>query len=143
MNFGDILDKWEKGQGRADRKDQLDTWLNENEVYDKDENDDGRNHKNRRRDFSRSAADGVLDIHGLTSEKAWLALQNFFDSAKEQELKKLRIIHGKGNHSQGDAVLRSTVREFIEKCPFAGKSGFEKAVNGGSGATWVLLKSPT
>jgi hypothetical protein len=33
-----------------------------------------------------------------------------------------------------------TVRKYIEKCPFAGESGHEKAANGGTGATWVLLK---
>jgi DNA-nicking Smr family endonuclease len=35
-------------------------------------------------------------------------------------------------------VLKRTVREFIERCPFAGESGQGPA--GGAGATWVLLK---
>jgi DNA-nicking Smr family endonuclease len=50
------------------------------------------------------------------------------------------IIHGKGNHSRGEAVLGRTVREFIEHCPFAGESGHGR--EGGTGTTWVLLKQP-
>jgi hypothetical protein len=32
------------------------------------------------------------------------------------------------------------VREYIERCAFAGESGPATAADGGSGATWVLLK---
>jgi len=67
-------------------------------------------------------------------------LDQFFSNAKENGYEKLRIIHGKGNRSQEGAVLRQTVRKYIEQCPFAGENGFEKSANGGSGATWVFLK---
>jgi DNA-nicking Smr family endonuclease len=141
-DFGNILDKWEgKSSGAANRGNAMETWLKNNEVYDKDAAaDEASVPGQQRRQLRNAQPDAILDIHGFTGEKAWLALDNFFNKAKENGFKKLRIIHGKGNHSQGEAVLKDTVREFIEKCPFAGESGFEKAVNGGSGATWVLLK---
>jgi len=125
LDFGDILNKWE---------------LN-HEVYDKDANEQETNAPGeQRRRLSHSQPDAVLDIHGLTDEKAWLTLDYFFSMAKDNSFKKLRIIHGKGNRSQGEAVLKRTVRSFIEQCPYAGESGYEKAANGGTGATWVFLK---
>lgn len=141
MNFGDILDKWEQGKTGASQKNTLEIWLNENDVYDKDV--DTRKTPvpgEHRRRLIRLKPDDILDIHGLTSEEAWLSLDNFFSNAKNNKFRKLRIIHGKGNRSKGEAVLGYTVRKFIENCPYAGESGFEKAESGGTGATWVLLK---
>jgi len=119
----------------------LEKWLMDNEVQNKDADASNtqRQGDNRRR-LHHAQPDDTLDIHGLTAENAQVSLDAFFNKAKDSEFKKLRIIHGKGNHSQGDAVLGRIVREFIEKCSFAGESGHEKAINGGTGATWVLLK---
>ncbi len=140
-DFGDILDKWERGENNVMRK-----WLNENKVFDKDafasETALPDYHRRRllRSRLRDSEPDDIIDIHGFTAEEAQMSLEIFFLKARSSDFKKLRIIHGKGNHSNGEAVLKSIVRKFIEKCPFAGESGYEKAVNGGSGATWVLLK---
>ena len=163
MNFGEILDKWERGQsgvsipladGRnevynrrrgnhfsASKNNAMESWLQNNNVYDKDA--DKRNTPapgEYRSRLMQTQPDEVLDIHGLSGDKAWLSLDLFFTRARSCGFKKLRIIHGKGNRSQGEAVLKLTVRKFIEQCSFAGESGYEKAANGGSGATWVLLK---
>jgi DNA-nicking Smr family endonuclease len=67
-------------------------------------------------------------------------MDGFFRSGRQQGFDKLLIIHGKGNHSEGESVLKRTVREFIERCSFAGTSGHGDAASGGNGATWVLLK---
>jgi DNA-nicking Smr family endonuclease len=61
-------------------------------------------------------------------------------NSQAQGFEKLLIVHGKGNHSGSDAVLPRLVRTFIEKCPFAGESGYGSASAGGTGVTWVLLK---
>jgi DNA-nicking Smr family endonuclease len=141
MDFGDILNKWENSNIRAAKNNTMDAWLNENEVYDKDADEKKTIAPNRnKKRLLRVEPDSVIDIHGNTSEQAWLLLDNLFTTAKNSGFKKLRIIHGKGNHSQGEAVLNELVRKFIEKCPFAGESGYEKAANGGSGATWVFIK---
>jgi DNA-nicking Smr family endonuclease len=56
-------------------------------------------------------------------------------------MEKVLLIHGKGNHSEGEAVLKRAVLQFIEKCPYAGESGQPNVELGGNGATWVLLKA--
>jgi DNA-nicking Smr family endonuclease len=163
MNFGDILDQWDQqsrkssGKGKKspagqnpagqepERTDPLTVWLRRNGIYDKDAGDPAaaetaESPASRRRRLRASRPDAVLDLHGLNRDEAWLSLENFFRAGKQRGLEKLLIIHGKGNHSPGEAVLSRTVREFIERCSFAGESGHGDAASGGSGATWVLLK---
>jgi DNA-nicking Smr family endonuclease len=125
-NFEDIMDKW----------------LSANGVQDKDgeENDKQASAQDKRRRLRNKKPDAELDIHGKTSDEAWLVLETFFGEAREKGHEKLLIIHGKGNHSSGEAVLKRVVMDFIERCPFAGESGRGKAAAGGEGATWVLLK---
>ncbi|MDR2597074.1 MAG: Smr/MutS family protein [Treponema sp.] len=137
-DFGDILNKWENG---ISQKNAMYNWLQNNKIYDKDANiaEIPLRGKNRRR-LLNSKPDAILDIHGLSEAGAWLSLDKFFSDAKYNSYEKLRIIHGKGNRSQGEPVLLHTVRKYIEKCPFAGESGYEKAANGGTGATWVFIK---
>jgi len=139
VNFGDILEKWE--HGKDSQNNSLNTWLNENKIFDKDKNAENTSIPGeKRRRLMHLKPDDIIDIHGYTSENAWLKLDQFFANAKDNGYEKLRIIHGKGNRSQGGAVLGQTVRKYIEQCPFAGENGFEKSANGGSGATWVFLK---
>ena len=133
MNFGDILEKWEREQPAV----QSNATRTYKDAYAKETAIPGEN----RRRLLRIRPDDIIDIHGSTREKAWLLLDQFFSNAKECGFEKLRIIHGKGNRSQGEVILRRTVREYIEQCPFAGESGYEKSANGGTGATWVFLKN--
>ena len=141
MDFGKILDKWESGKPRTSRKSVMETWLKNNGVPDKDADEKETFAPGEKRALlSRKKPDDIIDIHGLTGEKARISLENFFSNAKSRGFNKLRIIHGKGNHSKGEAVLKTTVKNFIEQCGFAGESGYENSANGGTGATWVLLK---
>ena len=141
MNFGDILEQWERGQSHTSHHNSINAWLGENEVFDKDSHAKNASIPGeKRRRLMRIDPDDIIDVHGCTSEKAWIQLDQFFENAKDCGFEKLRIIHGKGNRSQGEAVLVQTVRRYIEQCPFAGENGFEKSTNGGSGATWVFLK---
>lgn len=161
MDFGDILNKWERlntgSNGRQnsggqsgdspdtaaqERVHPLDAWLRINGIYDKDAEaeDTGHSAAEKRRRLRLKKPDAALDIHNLNRDETWEALDRFFNEAKSKGLTKLLIIHGKGNHSQGEAVLKRVTRNFIEQCPFAGESGQGKAAEGGGGATWVLLK---
>ena len=158
MDFADILKQWENRKppkpgsignapksGDADkthekRVNPIDQWLRINGTIDKDALSDGEESdavENRRR-LRQKKPDAVIDIHGHTRDEAYQALEQFFHTAHERDLEKILVIHGKGNHSQGEAVLKNTVREFIEHCPFAGESG--QSSPSGSGATWVILK---
>ena len=178
MDFGEILDRWERGRGSGrgdwrkegqkkegqEKKGQekkgrksagknpessgeeisllFSRWLETHEVRDKDAEDPaprgrGFDAAKRRRLLARRP-DAVIDLHGLSRDQAWTALEGFFETSRQRGFVKLALIHGKGNHSQGEAVLKRTVREFIERCPFAGESG--QGPTGGTGVTWVLLK---
>jgi DNA-nicking Smr family endonuclease len=172
MDFGDILDQWDRQTGKpagkkavkaelrrieeedaagaadqgppsSQKVDPLTAWLRINGIPDKDAEiaEAAVSPSKRRRRLRAKKADAVLDLHGLTRDEAWIALEDFFRLGQQQELEKLLIIHGKGIHSDKDAVLKRTVRDFIERCPFAGESGQGEAADGGSGATWVLLKA--
>ena len=127
--------------------DPITAWLRIHGVYDKDADTEatathetGSDAGKRRRRLLQKAPDAVIDLHGLTQAEAWNALDSFFENSRQQGFEKLCIIHGKGNHSDGDAVLKQLARRFIEHCPFAGESGHGNAASGGSGATWVILK---
>ncbi|MDR1863872.1 MAG: Smr/MutS family protein [Treponema sp.] len=156
MNFGDILDEWDrqtaktagkKGAARpgvqaVEKRNPLDAWLMRNGVYDKDA-EEGESRPctgGRRRRLLHKKPDAVIDLHGLTQDEAWAALERFFENSRLGNCEKLLIIHGKGIHSAGEAVLSKVSRKFIEACPFAGESGRGSAAEGGGGATWVLLK---
>jgi DNA-nicking Smr family endonuclease len=176
MDFGEILEQWERETGKAGAfrsggrktkgpaagprqgggkaasgKDKvppgnatqaLIRWLNANGVYDKDaeEADLYLSPSEKRRRLMTRKSDAEIDLHGLNRDEAWASLESFFAYAQRRGFLKISIIHGKGNHSVGEAVLKRTVREFIERCPFAGQSGHRDPRSGGKGATWVLLK---
>ena len=145
MNFGDILDKWEKQSGGT--------------IIDKASSGDSspagrRNFAGERRSrLLRKKPDDFIDLHGLNRDEAWTALESFFENSRRTGLEKVLIIHGKGNHWSGgsgapclcegmqkESSLMEISRRFIERCSFAGESGYSNAREGGTGATWVILK---
>jgi DNA-nicking Smr family endonuclease len=158
MDFGAILEKWNNQQGRtvpsehsehsSEKKvNPMDSWIRKNGIYDKDAEEGGAEVNasakaeaaEKRRHLRNMKPQAALDIHGMSRDEAWQALEIFFHESLHQDLDKVLIIHGKGNHTAGEPILKRAVMEFIEHCPNAGESGREKAA-GGEGATWVLLK---
>lgn len=85
-------------------------------------------------------ADAVLDLHGMTGAEAESALAAFFQDAMAKRCSKVLIVHGKGLHSQGEAVLGRVVARWLERRPEAGRHGHPDRSRGGLGATWVMLK---
>jgi DNA-nicking Smr family endonuclease len=128
MDFGKILEQWERLAQAP-------------ETCNKDQERVFESAPERRKRLLKKYPDGTIDLHGLNREEAWDALVRFFEDAREQKFEKLLVIHGKGNHTENKpGILKTTVRDFIERCPFAGESGYGNAPLGGSGSTWVLLK---
>ena len=166
MDFGSILDKWDdirkrepaattrssglccsplspgqEAPGAGERVSPQLAWMRLHDVVDKDALEEAdETPAERRRRLRHARPDASLDLHGLTREEAHQQLEDFFAQAKREGWEKVQIVHGKGNHSEGEAVLKRDVQRFIEACPFAGERGSPDARSGGAGATWVLLK---
>lgn len=167
MNFGEILDQWEaqikkpygkkriQQAAKTNKAEQytaentkklnpMDYWLRRYGTYDKDADDNNdttfvdKIAEKRRARLMRPQAE--IDLHGMTLEQAYEALVHFFNEALRRQYQKILIIHGKGNHSQGDPVLARFVQKFLEDHPHAGATGHPKGRDGGSGSTWVILK---
>lgn len=130
MNFGDILDKWEAGGNRM--------------VMDKDAEQEKRAaQKNMARAsyIQKLAPQDSIDLHGLTQEQAWKALNDFVSNAKRRGLQKILIIHGKGIHSaDSKGALTGLVQKFVEGDQRLGANGKADKAHGGSGATWVAVR---
>jgi len=84
--------------------------------------------------------DDRIDLHGFTQEQAIEVLGEFLHQAVSAEFKLLVIIHGKGNRSGGEAILRPLVRHWLSQqssilgwCPAQPK-------HGGGGASYVYLR---
>jgi DNA-nicking Smr family endonuclease len=154
MDFGEILEAWEKRQnasagGNADNTSKkeralMEKWLASEEAwkyYDKGEEFEDQEEPAPRSRLRRLPPEAHLDLHGLTRDEALRRLDRFIKESVRRELKKVLIIHGKGNHSREGAVLRNTVQEYLRDSPLAGETGNPGRELGGSGATWVLLKN--
>jgi DNA-nicking Smr family endonuclease len=126
MNFGDILSQWEKDPRRSRTVDK-DLVVAQAEAR-------------RTENLTSLRPEAHIDLHGFTRDEAWEALDRFISLCCRQNLRKVLIIHGKGNHPGSDAVLSRTVRTFIECDHRLGASGHPNARSGGSGATWVAIK---
>ena len=79
--------------------------------------------------------EGELDLHGLNRTEAARDVAQFLREAVSQEIRCVRIVHGKGA-----GVLRETLRALLPV--HADVLGFVEAPpnQGGSGAVLVLLK---
>jgi len=95
----------------------------------------------------------LLDLHGQTLEKANQNIENFIKKAHEDKVRKLRIITGKGLHSNNEkdpyiskdlGILKYSVPEFIKNNSELMKiiSDIKEASieDGGSGAFYIFLK---
>ena len=85
-----------------------------------------------------------IDLHGMRSEPARALLVDFLNQAMRQGYRCVRVVHGKGHRSpKGEPVLKRKMAHWLQQrdevlayCP-------APAVDGGSGATVVLLKPST
>lgn len=83
-----------------------------------------------------------LDLHGSHSDAARKLLQEFLHEATQQELRCVRVIHGKGLNSQGgEGVLGNLTRHWLSQHPRVLAYCEAPPAQGGSGAVLVLLKT--
>lgn len=94
--------------------------------------------KKKHRNKYLQAIEASIDLHGLTKDEAKSALGGFLMEAKSKKYKKVRVITGKGLHSQnGSGVLKSYVERLLEGSGLKYRDA--KIDEGGSGAIDVEI----
>ncbi|GMQ96964.1 MAG: Smr/MutS family protein [Gammaproteobacteria bacterium] len=82
-----------------------------------------------------------LDLHGLTIDKAELALARFIQHCVLEQIRYALVIHGKGLRSEaGRAVLRPHVRHWLSGSLDVLAYCSAQPGDGGGGALYLLLK---
>ena len=85
---------------------------------------------------------GELDLHGMRSDEARLALAGFLLHCARHDKRCVRIIHGKGLSSKNrEPVLKHKLRHWLAQREDVLAYCQARPADGGSGAVIVLLKS--
>ncbi|OGT42957.1 MAG: hypothetical protein A3F13_08040 [Gammaproteobacteria bacterium RIFCSPHIGHO2_12_FULL_40_19] len=84
--------------------------------------------------------EAFLDLHGMSVEKARIAVANFLQQCLAQELRVALIIHGKGRQSQ-PPILKNKLNHWLRQLSIVLAFSAAPAAQGGSGATIILLKN--
>lgn len=86
--------------------------------------------------------DAEIDLHGMTGAEAKSALREFIAEALERRMSCVRVIHGKGRRSgPRGPVLKNVVNQWLQRADDVLAFGSARAVDGGSGAVYVLLRT--
>lgn len=128
----------------AEKSNPMHIWLRRYGVIDKDSLAEAVEEQEKSQDrehLKKMPIGAKIDLHGLTREEAWSRLDGFIRECSRRNIKKVLIVHGKGNHCENQvSVLSSMVRTFIEVDDRLGSSGHPDKKLGGTGATWVIIK---
>jgi DNA-nicking Smr family endonuclease len=91
----------------------------------------------RRGQFS---VEAEIDLHGLGRHAAHEALRDFIGSSVAQDLRCVRVIHGKGRGSgPRGPVLKHVVNHWLRRMDDVLAFASARPVDGGTGAAYVLL----
>lgn len=85
--------------------------------------------------------EAMLDLHGHRQQEATQELESFLQYAINTQSRLVLIIHGKGFNSQSKAVLRPLVQHWLSEQSMVLAYCPAQAKDGGSGASYVYLKS--
>ncbi len=86
-------------------------------------------------------AQAELDLHGLTSDSARLAVAEFLHACRLRNLRCVRIIHGKGLSSRNrEPVLKLKLKNWLAQRDEVLAFCQARPADGGGGAALVLLK---
>lgn len=81
-----------------------------------------------------------LDLHQHTVEQARRALLGFVRNCLRQDLRAVMVVHGKGERSQPQALLKSYVSGWLPQLPEVLACHSALRLHGGSGSLYVLLR---
>lgn len=158
MDFDSILDKWENRRDRGNTRrahptvdaepevtsslngNWLDSYLPDADTVASKDKDMKPPVSGGRSIWLRRPHQDVLDLHGLTGREAREEISRFVRSMRRRDLRKGLIVHGKGLHSADGSVLAPLVKEYLEMSTEIGEFGRATRKDGGSGATWFILR---
>lgn len=87
--------------------------------------------------------DAETDLHGLNAVDATAMLREFIAESVARRATCVRVIHGKGKRSgPRGPVLKHVVNQWLQRFDAVLAFGSARAVDGGSGAVYVLLRPP-
>jgi len=121
----------------------MNTWLDSEESWDDFKKDEqpAISSRGELRSFLRKLPpEAEIDLHGKTTDESEHLLFEFLRGSSRNGLRKVLIIHGKGKHSKAGPILGIWVKHFLESSSLCGETGHPDKRDGGSGATWVILK---
>ena len=92
----------------------------------------------------RPAAERTFDLHGLSRDEALNLLASGFENALSDGLRVVCIIHGRGLHSQGKAILKEATFHWLREGTYAyAVLAAVPEPGSGGGAALVLLRRQT
>lgn len=86
-----------------------------------------------------------VSVRGMTQKQARSLLEGFLRKMRGAGVRCVKVIHGKGNRSDGEPVLRRRVPEWLTEWKPELVAGYEpvrRERKGGSGALFVALTPP-
>ncbi|WP_370548067.1 DNA endonuclease SmrA [Edwardsiella tarda] len=86
------------------------------------------------------ALQAVLDLHRHTLNEARSALLQFIADCLARDIRTVLVLHGKGECSQPQALLKSYVSAWLPQIPEVMALHSAERRHGGSGALYVLLR---
>jgi len=81
-----------------------------------------------------------LDLHRLTVKQARISVWEFIHQSIKNDFRTIIIIHGKGEYSEPKARLKSFVNAWLHQIDSVLAFHSAIAKQGGTGATYILLK---
>lgn len=122
-------------------KNELEAWLSENPDFTPPKKEEVEKIVFQKK---KAEAPPFLDLHHTPLLKGLKKTEEFIQKAWQQKIEKIRIIHGKGNHSKNkEGVLKEEVRIALKKWKeqkrWVKDFQYAKPQEGGTGATWVFL----
>jgi DNA-nicking Smr family endonuclease len=86
--------------------------------------------------------EAILDLHGMTVEKANMAVDHFLQQCLREGKRIVLIIHGKGHHSQ-EPILKNKLNHWLRNLDAVLAFCSAAPTHGSRGASYVMLKHKT
>jgi DNA-nicking Smr family endonuclease len=87
------------------------------------------------------SVDAELDLHGMIVREARIAVASFLRNCQNNNIRCVRIVHGKGYNSwQKQPILKTKLNNWLRQRDEVLAFCSARAMDGGTGAVYVLIK---